>query len=316
MKTKERLLQVFEKNKGVYFSGEALASLLSVSRTAVWKGVCALREGGYPIDAVPNRGYCLSPETDILSAQGIEKYLLHPELKLEVVDVTTSTNALLRQKAGEGAPEGTVVLSGCQTAGRGRLGRSFYSPADTGIYMSLLLRPRAMAPSQAVKLTTMAAAAACRAIAEVSGKDPGIKWVNDIFLEGKKVCGILTEASLSLEDGSLDAVVLGAGINVYPPAEGFPGELGVIAGAVFDTPQRDGKNRLAAAFLNRFFACYRGAESWMDTYREKNLVVGREITVSGQRAAAVAIDQDCRLVVRFPDGAEKALSSGEIQVKL
>lgn len=316
MKTRERLLQVFENNKGVYFSGEALAAMLGISRTAVWKGVCALREGGYPIDAVPNRGYCLSPETDILSAQGIEKYLLCRDFQLEVVSVTASTNALLRQRAGEGAPEGTVVLSGCQTAGRGRLGRSFYSPADTGIYLSLLLRPKAMAPGQAVKITTMAAAAACRAIADVSGKDPGIKWVNDIFLDGKKVCGILTEASLSLEDGSMEAVVLGVGINVYPPAGGFPGELEKIAGAVFDAPQRDGKNRLAAAFLNRFSACYREGAPWMDTYREKSLVVGREVTVSGQRAKAVAIDQDCRLVVRFPDGTEKALSSGEIQVKL
>ena len=224
MRTREKLLDFFEKNKGAYFSGEELAARLSVSRTAVWKAVNSLRKDGYEIDAVPNKGYCLSADTDILSSQGVEKYLepVCASIEMEILPAVGSTNDYLREKALKGQKEGFTVLAGEQTGGRGRTGRSFYSPADTGIYMSLLLRPENCSPAVAVKFTTMAAVAACRAIEKVSQKKAQIKWVNDVYIEDKKVCGILTEGAVSLEKGSLEYVILGVGINVYPPRGGFP----------------------------------------------------------------------------------------------
>ncbi len=323
MGTKEKLLSLFEEQKGTYLSGEEIAERLSVSRTAVWKAVKSLRNEGYEIDAVPNKGYSLSVHTDILSAQGIQKYLNGAccDMELYVLPETGSTNTLLREKANAGAAEGCTIIAGAQTEGRGRMGRSFYSPADTGIYMSILLRPVELTPVQAVGLTTMAAVAACEAIEEVSGRQAQIKWVNDIFMDGKKVSGILTEAALGLESGSLDYVIVGIGINAYPPKEGFPQEIDRIAGAVFPKRQNDGKNHLAAAFLNRFMEYYSKKQNadYVEKYRERSLVIGKEIRVissGGERKAlALDVDKECHLLVRYEDGSTERLSSGEISIR-
>ncbi len=147
-----------------------------------------------------------------------------------------------------------------------------------------------------------------------------IKWVNDIFLHGRKVSGILTEAALSLESGFLDFAVLGVGFNVYPPRGGFPEELRSVAGSVFPSPRSDGKNRLAAAFLNQFFRCYTASEdsAWVEEYRKHSLVVGKRILVllpDGQREAeALDVDENCRLLVRYDDGTEERLTAGEISI--
>ncbi len=326
MGTKENLLALFEGNKGRYFSGEELAAKLGISRAAVWKAVNSLRGEGYELDAVPNRGYCLSSDTDILSVQGMQTYLgpLCAALELEVQSTVESSNTLLREKAAAGAPHGYTVVANAQTAGRGRLGRHFYSPADTGVYMSLLLRPEALLPGQAVQITTMAAVAACEAIEALTDarENAWIKWVNDIYMRGKKVSGILTEASLGLESGSLEYVVLGIGFNIYPPAGGFPEELAPIAGAILPQRQSDGKNRLAAGFLNRFMAYYTAEEKaeYVDRYRERSLVIGKKIDVllpgGPQKAVALDVDEACRLVVQFEDGRMDRLSSGEISVRL
>ena len=324
MKTKEKLLTLFEQHRGTYFSGEEIAEKLEISRTAVWKGVNRLRKEGYRIDAVPNRGYCLSDDTDILSSQGIRKYLTHGSAfpELQVLPAADSTNDRLREAAVSGAPEGFVILAGRQSAGRGRSGRRFYSPPDTGLYLSLLLRPNRLSPGDAVKLTTMAAVAACRAEEELSGRAAGIKWVNDIYLDNRKVCGILTEASLELESGFLDYAVLGAGFNVYPPEGGFPEELSGLAGSILPSSQSDGKNRLAAGFLNHFLDCYR-FRKWEDCaeeYRRRSLAVGKSIRVlcpdGPRKAKALDVDRDCRLVVRYENGETEHLSSGEISIRL
>ena len=246
MKTKDKLLSLLEENRGSYFSGEEIAEKLSVTRAAVWKAVKSLREEGYQIDAVQNKGYCLAVQTDILSSQGIRKYLgpVCKDLELEILAEVDSTNAWIRQKAAVGAEEGCTIIANEQTCGKGRWGRSFYSPAGTGIYMSILLRPQGWSPEKAVRLTTMAAVSACEAAEEISGEKAEIKWVNDIYMRGKKVSGILTEASFSLESGCVDYAVLGIGFNVYKPEGGFPEELKHTAGAVFDSRQNDGKNRL------------------------------------------------------------------------
>ena len=210
MDTKQQLLAYLEAHRGEYLSGETLAQQLHISRAAVWKAMGALKDAGYSILAVRNRGYCLGTDQDKLSLSGLAANLDEYGMSCqpEIQDCVTSTNALVRERAAEGAPEGLVILANQQTAGRGRLGRDFYSPPDTGLYLSLLLRPRQMQPQHATRITTMAALAACEAIEAVTQQQPQIKWVNDIFLEGKKVCGILTEGSFNLETGQLDDVVV------------------------------------------------------------------------------------------------------------
>lgn len=324
MGTKEQILDLFEKNKGEYFSGEEIAERLSVSRAAVWKAVNGLRSEGYHIDAVQNKGYSLSVETDILSAQGIQKYLrpVCDCIELDVLPTLDSTNTMAREKAEAGAPEGYTIIANSQMNGRGRSGRSFYSPSDTGIYMSLLLRPRNYSAGQAARLTTMAAVATCEAIENVSGEKAQIKWVNDIYVAGKKVSGILTEASIGLESGLLEYAVLGVGINVSPPNGGFPKELEDVAGAVFDGAQSDGKNRLAAEFLNCFMAYYfmLPKADYAANYRSRSLVLGKEIHVifpdGAKKALALDVDEECHLIVQYEDGKIENLSSGEISVKL
>lgn len=316
MTTKEKLLTLLESRRGSFVSGEEAAKELSVSRAAVCKAVKALRQAGYPIDAVTNRGYCMSQTGDVLSAQGIAKYL-NPEIHPLVEKSLDSTNAAARRLAEQGAAEGTVVLSGSQTQGRGRYGRSFYSPADTGVYLSLLLRPTGD-PQQTVLLTAAAAAAMCQAMEALGVEGPKIKWVNDIFLSGKKVCGILCEASFSLETGVPEYVVVGAGINVYAPKGGFPPEIADIAGALWNAPVPDGKNKLAAEFLNRFWTLYRGGGDFLEDYRRRSLVIGKTVTVAvgdiARKALALDIDDRCRLRVRFENGEEQTLSYGEVSV--
>ncbi len=263
MGTREKLLSLLEQNRDRYLSGEEIAGLLNVSRTAVWKAVNSLRAAGWDVDAVSRRGYRLAAGTDVLSDAGIRKYL-EPEwsgLTLEVLPETASTNDFLKEKAASGAPEGYVVTAGSQTAGKGRTGRSFFSPADTGVYLSLLLRPARYTPQQAVRLTTMAAVAACEAVSELTGEQAMIKWVNDIFLHGRKVSGILTEAALSLESGFLDFAVLGVGFNVYPPRGGFPGRTALCGGLRLSvSPQRWQKpsgRRISESILSLLY-CFGG----------------------------------------------------------
>lgn len=323
MGTKEKLLALFEADKGKFFSGEELAARLAVSRTAVWKAVNSLRKEGYEIQAVQNKGYSLSVSTDILSSQGVEKYLNpeHSYIELEILPDIGSTNDYLREKAAQGKGEGYAVVAGAQTRGKGRTGRSFYSPADTGIYLSLLLRPKDCGPAQAVKFTTMAAVAACEAIEKVSHRSPQIKWVNDIYIDGKKVSGILTEASVSLENGSLEYVLLGIGINVYPPEKGFPQELRETAGSVFQERKSDGKNQLTAGFLNRLMEIYTKEETgeYAEEYRKRSMVLGKRIqilTPEGEKGArALEIDKDCRLLVEYEDGNRELLRAGEIRIR-
>ncbi|MFR2042014.1 MAG: biotin--[acetyl-CoA-carboxylase] ligase [Oscillospiraceae bacterium] len=324
MTTKEKLLALLEDSKGTFFSGEEIARTLQVSRAAVWKAVNALREDGYTIDAATNKGYRLSPDSDILSPQGIRRFLKpeYRDLDLTVLPTAPSTNALVREKANQGRPEGCVIVACEQTDGRGRYGRQFFSPIDSGVYLSLLLRPTAYSPQQATCLTAAAAAAMCQAIEAVTGQQPGIKWVNDIFLHGKKVCGILTEAAVGLETGALDYMVLGAGVNLYPPVKGFPEEIQPIAGSVLERSCPEAKNRLVGEFLNRFWDFYTHPEcrTYLEDYRSRSLAIGQNVTVlsAGRAVSAYAygIDDDFRLLVRYENGDTEALSYGEIRIQL
>lgn len=323
MATKDNVLALFEKNKGIYISGEDIAENLQISRTAVWKAVKKLREEGYQIDAVQNKGYSLSVNTDILSVQGIKKYLKPDCAGLNTVifaDID-STNAIAKAKAADGAQEGTVILANRQTNGKGRVGRNFYSPVDTGIYLSVLLRPKCCTAQDALKYTIIAAVSACQAIEKISEETAMIKWVNDIYINEKKVGGILTEGSFSIENGFMDYIVMGIGLNVYSPKNGFPEEIAETAGSIFQKQKNDGKNRLVAEFLNYFMSHYIEQDSlqYTELYRKKSLAIGRKLKVykngKSQNAVGINVDQECRLIVKYENGKTESLSSGEISIR-
>ncbi len=260
---------------------------------------------------------------DVLTADGIRPHLgeLESRLTLQIYSCTDSTNLRARAAATEGCAEGLVVMAGSQTAGRGRLGRSFFSPDDTGLYMSLLLRP-ALEPDLAVYITSAAAVAVCNAIEEVCGRSAMIKWVNDIFLSGKKVCGILTEAAFDPQTSALDYVICGIGVNVYPPHDGFPAELSDIAGAVCRDAQEGLRNRLAAAILRHFFRYYRTLpnKDFLPEYRRRSMVIGRAVNILRNEqctpAIATGIDDECRLLVHLENGEKSVISTGEISIRL
>ena len=243
-------------------------------------------------------------------------------LSLEWHEELDSTNTEAKRRAEAGADEGLVILAGRQTAGRGRLGRSFFSPAAAGLYMSLLLRPGAYV-DRPVRITTAAAAAVALAAEAVSGRACGIKWVNDILLDGKKVCGILTEASFLPDGSALKYAVLGVGVNLCDPPGGYPEELRHTAGSLFGPRAPEGAAaRLAAGILDCFWGYYRALDKkdYLAPYRERSVAVGRTVEVispSGSRRAFVTgIDDDSGLLVRYSDGTEDVLSSGEISIRL
>ena len=323
MTTQEKLLDLLTRDPERFLSGEDAAARLGVTRAAVWKAVRGLEEAGLTVDAVPNRGYRLAADCDVLRASGIRAALgdAADGFRIEVFDTLSSTNTKLRELAEAGAPEGTVVAAAAQTGGKGRLGRSFFSPADTGLYMSVLLRP-ALPPGDAPRITTAAAVAVCGALEETCGVRPGIKWVNDIFLGGRKVCGILTEAAFDAETGRLSHAVTGIGVNVYEPDGGFPEELRDIAGAVTKERRRGLRSALCASILRRFMALYRALPDTgcSEQYQSYCICLGRRIRIlsgdSVTEATALDVDDACRLRVRLDDGRETLLSSGEISIRL
>lgn len=261
---------------------------------------------------------------DIISASGIKNALqgeLKNRIKFDVRNSCPSTNSEVKAIAQNGGEEGCVVISSAQTQGRGRLGRSFFSPGSTGVYMSVLLRP-ACSPEDCVLITTAAAVAVCEALSLCGAADAQIKWVNDVFLNGKKVCGILTEAGFSGKGSSLDYAVLGVGVNFYAPCGGFPEDIKNIAGAVFSEEKQGRKNEFIAAFLNSFFKYYDklSLREHIPFYRERCFVLGREINLISENeatpATAMDIDENCNLVVELQNGERLCVGTGEISLRL
>ena len=323
MDTRAKLLKLLEDNRETYISGAVLAKELSVSRNAVWKTVESLRLEGHCISAITNKGYRIENSGDVLSASGIMK-CLKPDgvFRVEVRKSVESTNTIVRDLAAKGEPEGFVMVAEEQTAGKGRMGRDFYSPARHGVYFSLLLRPGCIA-REAALITSAAAVATARAIEEVFGVSVGIKWVNDLFVGDRKVCGILTEAVFNMENGLIDSAVLGIGVNVTRPEEGFPGTLKEIAGFITDKETIVGnvRSRLIAAAISNFWVFYQSlaAREFLAEYRSRSIVLGKEIyVVSGDKrmpAYAERIDDDCGLVVRYENGDVAVLGSGEVSIR-
>ncbi len=223
MTVKSSLLEMLEKNKGEVLSGERIAGELGCTRAAVWKAVKSLREDGYRIEAGPNKGYMLAKDTNRLSQEGIRLFLDDSKVKIDIYDKLESTNQTAKKEAMMGETgHGAFVIARSQTAGRGRRGREFYSPADAGLYMSVILKPQGTI-HDSLLITTAAAVAVYRAVAQICGIQLDIKWVNDLFYKGKKVCGILTEAVTDFESGNIEFVVVGMGLNLYLDQENLPG---------------------------------------------------------------------------------------------
>lgn len=261
---------------------------------------------------------------DIISASGIKNALsgeLKNRIKLDVRNTCPSTNSEVKALAQNGGEEGSVVVSASQSQGRGRLGRSFFSPDSTGIYMSILLRPTCH-PQDAVLITTAAAVAVCEALELCGVSGAQIKWVNDIFLNGKKICGILTESGFVADSSKLDYAVVGVGINMYAPENGFPDDIKDIAGAVFSEVHQGLKNEFIAYFLNSFFEYYDklSLREHIGAYRKKCFVLGKEINIiSGDEitpAAALDVDENCNLLVELPNGEKLCVGTGEISLRI
>lgn len=324
MSTKIRVLELLEQQRGESISGEHLAGILSISRNAVWKAVKELQKDGYHILAVTNKGYCLSDENDIVSIPGIKSFLSEKSQpyanKIQIFKSLESTNKTAKEMAVAGAEHGTVIISDCQTMGRGRNSRHFFSPSG-GLYMSIVLRPEILHFENPTAVTAFAAVAVCEAIESISKKAPKIKWVNDIFMDGKKVCGILTEAVTDFESGGLDWVVLGIGINVSVRTEDFPGDLQSIATSIYPDEKMPGvRNKLSAEIINRilgFESSPRETEIF-EKYKKRLMMLGKEITVIQNqmefKATAMDVDSAGHLIVKRENGEIITLFSGEIRI--
>ena len=317
---KSRLLELLEQNRGITISGEQMARELDCTRAAVWKAVKALQQEGYEIEAGPNKGYMLSEDNNILAEEGIRPLLRQPEVYLKLYQETDSTNRAAKQAAIAGeAGHGSVILACGQSCGRGRRGRSFYSPSQAGLYLSVILQPQGNL-RESLLLTTEAAVAVYKAVRKVTGIELDIKWVNDLYYKGKKVCGILTEAITDFESGEIQYAVVGIGLNLYEEEGGYPPELRGITGGLYRN-QREAegvnRNRLAAEIVNCLLDETRELKL-LPEYLDRNMVPGHRIQIlDGQQsrsAYAVAICQDGRLKVREEDGSETLLAYGEISV--
>ncbi len=321
MDTKSRILEILISSAGASVSGADMARELGISRNAVCKAVAALKKEGWDIKSATNRGYTLTA-TDLLDPTEIEELLPHlPQVKVKYFESIDSTNDQARQMAAAGADDGTVVLAVTQSRGRGRKGREFYSPSGSGIYLSLVLRPKFSA-EKSLLITVAAAVAVAKALDKTCGTDAKIKWVNDVYCRGKKVCGILTEAAMNVETGGLDWAVLGVGINVYEPKGGFAPEIRHIAAAAHVGDICPGlKNNVTAQFLSEFYELYGRIESadFMAEYRRRSNVIGTDITVwRGNEvfdARALDIDTNGGLVIALADGSTQVLQSGEITIR-
>lgn len=317
----EILKMLRESTNGL--SGQEMSRRLNVSRTAVWKWIETLRRDGYEIESATNRGYRLVGCPDVLTEAAIRPYIQAERLagNLICLETVDSTNTYLKDLGVRGAADGTVVVSDTQTVGRGRQSRSFFSPAGEGVYLSALLRPN-MEAADVGMVTAMAAVAVCEAIAAATSIRPGIKWVNDIVCDGRKLCGILTELSVESETGLVQYIVIGAGINVKQ--QDFPAEMRNRAASIWTLGDKVAlRSRLAGELVNSLDRVYRalgtGEAAYMERYRSLSVTVGREIRVIlGDRvreAEALDIDSDGGLVVRYPDGQTETLRYGEVSVR-
>ena len=316
---KDELLKLLEENRGEILPGNDLKDALGVSRNAVWKAIQLLKEEGHHIESVKNKGYTLLKESDVLSVSGLLQALgTSPTYRVEVLEEVPSTNTYLKES--DGKKNNTLVFAKKQTKGRGRLGRSFFSEDPGGLYFSLLKiedLPR-YNPSYA----TIACALSVRdALSEVSGLTLSIKWVNDIYYEGKKLAGILTEGTLEMETGTLSSLILGIGINVNTGS--FPKELEDIATSLFlETGRTYVRQEVARTVLfhleKNLLLTKENPGALLAAYKEHLLYIGEEITFLYDKKLRMGILKDLtsegHLLVES-DGTYLTLHSGEISIR-
>lgn len=322
--SKEGVYQSLLTAEGGCVSGETLSRRLGVSRAAVWKAVDSLRRDGYTIEACPGRGYRLLAAPDALTEREIRRSLSREAawVSLRCLEEVDSTNSYLKREALAGAPHGTVAVANAQTAGRGRMTRSFRSPPGRGVYLSILLRPQ-LPPEELLGVTGMTAVAVCNAVERTAGVRPGIKWTNDLVLNGRKLCGILTELALEGETGRTQSLVIGAGVNVSHTPEDFGPEVSQMATSLAQEGYPVSRALLAAAMVEELLrlsgALGGDTGGWVEAYRRDCVNLGRPVRLlwtEGQtRAEAVDVDGQFGLVVRLPDGSLRAVRTGEVSVR-
>lgn len=317
------ILRLFREQDG-FVSGEQISRSLNVSRTAVWKHISALRKAGYVVNALPSRGYRLVSAPDMLNIEEIAAQLNTSVMgkSLVCLDETASTNAYAFRLAEEGAVEGTVVIADAQSGGKGRLGRVWSSPPGVNLYCSVILRP-SVKPYEAPQLTFLSAVAVARAIEQVTGLKPEIKWPNDVLIAGKKVAGLLNE--MSAETDGINFVILGLGVNLNMSTEQFPPDLRSPATSLlleagqpvervrFVTQMLRELDMLYAGFLTHGFLQVR--EEWQQRCNAHD----REVVVSNGGAEVVrgmfdGIDGDGALLLRQTDGRVERILSGDVKV--
>ena len=323
--TKQIVLKLIREHTEEFLSGEAISRQAGVSRAAVWKAVEQLRQEGYGIESVPNRGYRLTRVTARLRPEELSEQFRDRRIGRELLcfDTIDSTNTEAKRQAMAGAREGLVVLAEEQTGGRGRLGRSFQSPRGCGLYLTALLRPQ-LPPIEVVDFTAWVAVAVCDGIQAACGVRPRIKWTNDIVLEGKKLCGILTEMGLENEINALQYLVTGIGVNVNQRPEDFSPDVRPIAASLFNVLGRPvRRSELAVQIiraLDRMYSAFpQGKADYLARYRADCLTPGNRVQLitpaSRTEATALSIDDEFRLVVEYDDGRREALSAGEVSVR-
>ena len=314
--TRQALLNALTKAGGTPLSGQELAQQLGVTRAAVWKAVRALQAEGYRTSAHSGLGYTLDT-ADLLTPEAVLSAAPRLTAPVLVYESLPGTNDTLRALAAEGAPHGTLVLAAGQSAGRGRLGRSFVSPAGKGLYMSLLLRPGTLCPD-ALTVTAAAAVAVCRAVEQLGGPSLGIKWVNDLYLNGRKVCGILTEGTASLETGTFDSIVVGIGLNLTAEDADFGPELSRRAGSLYPGGSAPFSRAALAGAIARELLDLSPDFAVGEEYRSRSFLPGHWVTVSGDGpdypAQVLGIDDRCRLLIAV-NGRKKALQHGEVSIR-
>lgn len=319
------VLKLLQEADGVFLSGESMSQQLGITRAAVWKQVNRLRQNGYEIEATTNLGYRLIAVPDAMDPKKIAALLgEHPwKDRITVLETVDSTNSLAKRMALNGAPHGSIFLADEQTGGRGRQGRSFVSPRGTGIYLSVLLRPDAL-PTDLGHVTAMAAVAGCNTVEAVCGIRPGVKWMNDLILDGKKLCGILTEMSVEWESNALEYLVIGIGINCNHSECDFPEDIRSKATSLNQViGKRVDRESLAATLIAELYRLnldiLSGKTQWISQYAQDCITIGQSIKItrgnSIRLAQATGIDENAALLVRYDTGETGVVFSGEVSIR-
>ena len=325
--SKDLVYGLLREKAGDYLSGEEISRRLGISRAAVWKAVDNLRKAGYTIDARSGLGYALVEAPDALTEREVRRCLEERGIscpQLTCLDEVDSTNSFLKRAALEGAPHGAVAVANCQTGGRGRMSRTFQSPPDRGVYLSVLLRP-ALPPANLMPVTAMVAVAMCDAVEAACGLRPGIKWTNDLVVGRRKLGGILTEMALEGETGLVQYLISGTGINVLHTPEDFTPEVAAMATSLLQELGHPVSRPVLAAEMIRAFLRL-GEEidgdhsRYLSAYRRDCVTLGRQVQLlwQGDRrevVEALDVDDQFGLVVRHDDGRTEVIRSGEVSVR-